>query len=348
MLRAVQNMFQSADDGHDDIGDDDDSDGLNDLDSDGSLFIDHEMEDCANKGMPSQELVKALPVELLERAKMFQQELQHQETEIQQQQAMLARRLEGLSELKLSVEELCTFKWKLALKKCEATALDARLLQSGKELVETVCTNTQTLLQLSDATCQNDMDALITALDHARQAQLQDAVIRTAQERLAELMMKDANIVFSVKYTVKGPTAYAQLLTDYLRNSRGLYTHNPNEFTKKDCGQECSITGYGCTKVPYAPNRKPNDGDCWQSSFRWHLEYPERWGKKGKKAVMLRVKEGDTWGAGQVIERKMTENLGILCIEVAAPSAASSIDFVSSFPDVLKQVEQKFTEHGIF
>merc|ERR1711924_162937 len=107
-------------------------------------------------------------------------------------------------------------------------------------------------------------------------------------------------------------------------------------------GRECSITGYGCQKVPFTPPTRPTDADCRQSSYRWHLEFPDSWGIKHKSAVMLCIKEGGSLGDGQETEKRMAENLGILRIEVAAPAASDPMDFVKAFPAVNKAIEKEF------
>jgi len=316
-------------------------------DTDDALFIDCETEDLGETSkVPPPELLKALPLELLETTKMFQQELQHQEEHIQQQQGVLAARLECLLELKSAVTVMCTSAWNLALTKCEAAELDTWLLQSGNELVETLHSNTKIWQDLLSAAFQNDIDVLMEALKHARQAHMQDVVIQCAEERLDALQMKAANVILSVPYDVQGPTPYAQLMDASLRH-QGLFTYNPNTRTKRDCGQECCITGYQCTKVPYMPPVKPTDTDCWQSSYRWHLEYPALWSNNLKKAVMLCIKQAGHLGSGQVIEKRMAENLGVLRIEVDASASADPLEFVNSFPQVLEQAEQEFKQHGI-
>merc|ERR1712110_145766 len=129
---------------------------------------------------------------------------------------------------------------------------------------------------------------------------LQHKAIKVVSEALAE---NRANIVLSVPYDIHTQSRHAEHTTAYLENKKQLRVYNPNKFTKKFCNEECCRTGYNCKKYPYNPrDRVPTDDDCWQSSYRWHCEFPEKWGHANKAAVMLCLVEDGKLGEGQMTE----------------------------------------------
>ena len=74
---------------------------------------------------------------------------------------------------------------------------------------------------------------------------------------------------------------------------KGCRVYNPNKYDKKHCGLECSVDGYHCRKHPFHPIRRPTNGDCWQSSYRWHVESPFLWGTPAVPTVMAPARMPD-------------------------------------------------------
>merc|ERR1712039_634355 len=145
-----------------------------------------------------------------------------------------------------------------------------------------------------------------------------DAAVAKAEAEL------NANLIMSVKYDVKTQSQYANHISSYLQNKRNLRIYNPNSFSKKQCGRECCINGYGCRQYPFdpqldgngKPGNKPTMDDCWQTSYRWHMECPDAWGTAGKAVVMLCIVEDGQLGPGQVTEKKMADAMGMLRLEM--------------------------------
>merc|ERR1712232_965067 len=75
--------------------------------------------------------------------------------------------------------------------------------------------------------------------------------------------------------------------------------------------------GYGCQLKPFDPRcdgsghpaTRPTDSDCWQTSYRWHMEFPDAWGIAGKAVIMLCIVEDRQLGQGQVTEQAMAASM---------------------------------------
>merc|ERR1712129_632606 len=120
-----------------------------------------------------------------------------------------------------------------------------------------------------------------------------------------------ANIVLSVPYDINTQSRHAEHVCAYIEREKNLRVYNPNKFTKHFCGVDCCLTAYNCKKFPFNPDvRPPKNDDCWQSSYRWHCEFPDRWAHAGKAVVMLCLVEDGKLGAGQITEKQMAESLG--------------------------------------
>ena len=97
---------------------------------------------------------------------------------------------------------------------------------------------------------------------------------------------------------------------------KGCRVYNPNKYDKKHCGLECSVDGYHCRKHPFHPIRRPTNGDCWRSSYRWHMGFPFLWGTPAVPTAMPRIVEDGELGDGQKTEKRMAESIGIARYEV--------------------------------
>lgn len=199
---------------------------------------------------------------------------------------------------------------------------------------------------LLDAMTKDDIPALSTALHDDAMKHVADGYVIYAQDKLRSLRLKGANIVLSVKYDVNGVSPYSQLLAAGLKR-RNLHVYNPNAYTKRDCNIECSLNGFNCKKVPYQPPRKPTVHDCWQTNYRWHLEFPDEWGQPHKAAIMLAVKEDGALGSGQLTEKKMAEQMGILRLELNAPAAYSLKEFGEFLVGVAERLDNVLSKAGI-
>merc|ERR1712187_1045760 len=69
-------------------------------------------------------------------------------------------------------------------------------------------------------------------------------------------------------------------------------------------------------RYPFDDRRKPTNADCWQSSYRWHMDHHEDWVGKGNRRLMLALVEDGQLGPGQCTEKKMAEAMGCTRLEV--------------------------------
>jgi len=235
-----------------------------------------------------------------------------------------------------------------AIQVAREACIPAEFIQAAEEMAQTLAVVKTARQTVADAIANQDVQALDAALvpAHVDRCRFSDDRRAELVKLLEAMRMKGANVVLSMKYDVQGFTPYAQLLTAELKK-HGLYVFNPNMYTKKHCGEECALTGYKCKKVPFDPQRKPTDNDCWQSGYRWHMEFPDKWGQKGKGVIMVAIKEGGSLGAGQVTEKKMAENLNVQRIEIEAASASSAIEFGAGIKPLIEKLDEELHNIGV-
>jgi len=130
--------------------------------------------------------------------------------------------------------------------------------------------------------------------------------------------------------------------------AKKLKVYNPNNYTKKHCGRKCCVTGYNCTRLPFNPTKeRPTDNHCWQTSYRWHLEYPDKWGDAGKAVVMMRLVEDGALGEGQKTEKEMADNMKILQVDVPVQRLNAGERGGAKLDDCLDKVDELLKLHGI-
>ena len=126
---------------------------------------------------------------------------------------------------------------------------------------------------------------------------------------------RGVRIVLSVKYDGGVYSQMGRVVATFVKRELHIECYNPNLYTKKHCGTECSLPCYGCQAYPFSPLQGcPTDNDCWQTSYRWHLErkFP------AETVIMLAIKEDGALGNGQETEKRMAQRMGIRRIEIDA------------------------------
>jgi len=88
---------------------------------------------------------------------------------------------------------------------------------------------------------ENDVKANMQALFK----EADDVMVAAAAELVA-------NIVLSVPYDINTQSRHTEHVGAYLEK-KGHRHWNPNNFTKKFCGEECCNDGYNCKKFPFTP-----------------------------------------------------------------------------------------------